>query len=379
MLPYGRQTIDDDDIAAVVEVLRDDLLTTGPKVEQFERALCDVTGANYAVACSNGTTALHLASLTLGLTKGDCVIVPAITFLATANAARYCEADVVFSDVNPETGLMEVKHLEEAISRCSAGNLKAVFPVHLTGQCVNLKAVSDVAQRHNLTVVADSCHALGGICNDRAVGACEHEDLSTFSFHPVKTIAMGEGGAVTTNIKEYADKMRLLRSHSMQKTDSLAPWFYEMPDLGYNYRLTDIQCALGISQLKKLKDFVARRKVLVNLYDDLLAPLFPFVKPPQKSTYCDAAWHLYAVRVDFSALNISRTELMKKLAQSGIGTQVHYIPVNTQPYYKKLYGNIVLDGANQYYKSTLSLPLYPTMREDDVVYVVDKMKDILGS
>ena len=379
MLPYGRQTIDDDDIAAVTEALKSDFLTTGPKIAEFEEALCAVTDAKHAVACSNGTTALHLAALALGIKEGDHVIVPSLTFLATANASRYCGADVVFADVDPETGLMGVGHFEEALSRCPEQSAKAVFPVHLTGQCADLKAISAFAEERGIKVVTDSCHALGGSCNDSPVGSGTYTDLSTFSFHPVKTIAMGEGGAITTDNEEYADKMRGLRNHGMMKKPESGPWMYEMEEMGYNFRVTDIQCALGLSQLKKLGRFIARRKELVALYDDLLKPLASVVQPPLKLDHCDPAWHLYAVRIDFDQAGINRAQLMKKLAESGVGTQVHYIPVHTQAYYRKLYGDVVLPGANHYYERTLSLPLYPALNDEDVALVVEQLKKAIGA
>ncbi len=379
MLPYGRQTIEDDDIAAVTDVLRADFLTTGPKVQEFERSLQETTQAEHVVACSNGTTALHLAALALGLGEGDVAIVPSVTFLATANAVRYCGAEVIFSDVSSETGLMEVEHFKGALDRCEGKNVKAVFPVHLTGQCVDLKAVSAFAKERNIKIVADSCHALGGHCNDKPVGAGLYEDLSTFSFHPVKTIAMGEGGAITTNNADYAEKMRVLRSHGMVKTGSDEPWFYEMPEIGFNHRLTDIQCALGISQMKKLERFVGRRAELVALYDELLKDLAPLVMAPKRVGHCDPAWHLYAVRIDFGQAGTTRAAVMGGLTRGGVGTQVHYIPVHTQPYYKKRYGDVVLPGADHYYEHTLSLPLFPAMQDSDVHLVVEQLKQAIGA
>ena len=377
-LPYGRQCIDEDDIKAVEEVLRSDFLTTGPKIPEFEEKLCEATGAKYAVACSNGTTALHLAAMAQGIEQGDLVIVPTLTFLATANAARYCGADVIFSDVNPETGLMEAHHFEDAISRANGKTIKAVFPVHLKGQSVNLKAISEIAKKHNIRIIADACHTLGGEIYGKPVGACEYESASAFSFHPVKTIAMGEGGAVTTNDKNMADHMRTLRHHGMSEQGASGPWTYEMHELGYNYRITDIQCALGISQLTKLKTFVEKRQNLVEFYDAELTDISPHIKTPKTLPYSKSAWHLYALQIDFSALGITRTALMNALREEGIGTQVHYIPVHTQPYYTKLYGHIDLSGASEYYEKTLSFPLYPSMSPEDVVFVTNTLKQKLG-
>jgi UDP-4-amino-4,6-dideoxy-N-acetyl-beta-L-altrosamine transaminase len=378
MLPYGRQCIEEDDISAVAEVLRSDFLTTGPKVEEFEKALCAATGARYAVACSNGTTALHLAALALELGEGDAVIVPSTTFLATANAVRYTGADVIFADVDPDTGLMGVSHLEEAISRVSGKNLKAVFPVHLAGQCADLLALRLVADKAGIKIVTDCCHAIGGSYRKSPVGACTDEDMATFSFHPVKTIAMGEGGAITTNRSDWAEKMRRLRSHGMIRRPEMGSWFYEMPELGYNYRASDIQCALGASQMKKLERFVSRRREIVDLYDRALADLAPVVLPPARADNCNPAWHLYAVRIDFEILGISRSEAMAQLMEKGIGTQVHYIPVHAQPYYRQRYGDFSLPGAESYYKRTLSLPLYPSMSDENVLYVAEELKRVVG-
>ncbi len=377
MIPYGRHFIDEDDIQSVVDCLRSDFLTTGPKVQEFEKTLCEATTAKYAVACSNGTTALHLASIALGIGEGDNVIVPSLTFLATANAPRSAGANIIFSDVNPETGLMEAPHLEEAIQRCGDNKPKAVFPVHLTGQCADLKEIRNIADKHSIKVVADSCHALGGELYGHPIGAGEFEHMSTFSFHPVKTIAMGEGGAILTNDKKWADKMRLVRSHAMQKTPDVGPWAYEMNELGYNYRASDINCALGISQMKKLKSFTARRAELVAIYDALLEPLSPFVLSPVKNEYTNPAWHLYAVKIDFDAVEKTRSEVMTELMAEGVGTQVHYIPVHTQPYYKDLNSNLDLPGAMGYYSKTLSLPLFPAMDNEDVTKVVDALKKVL--
>ncbi|MCK5373848.1 MAG: UDP-4-amino-4,6-dideoxy-N-acetyl-beta-L-altrosamine transaminase [Alphaproteobacteria bacterium] len=375
MIPYSRQNINEDDISAVTEVLRGDFLTTGPKIKEFEDAICEITNTKYAIACSNGTIALHLAGIAFGLKEGDAVIVPSVTFLATANAARYCGAEVMFSDVDPDSGLMQASDLEHALKRCKdlGLNPRAVFPVHLTGQCVNIEEISKTAKASGLKILTDAAHAIGGELHGKPVGSCDHEDACAFSFHPVKTIATGEGGAVTTNDAKLAAKMRTLRHHSMQTTPKKGAWCYEMEELGYNYRITDIQCALGISQLKRLGNFVARRRELVALYDKLLEPLAPVLKPPPKMQYCNPGWHLYAVKIDFAAANITRQNFMAALHDKGIGTQVHYIPVHTQPYYKKRYGNIELPGAESYYEQTLSLPLYPTLRNEDIHFIVNEI------
>ncbi len=379
MLPYGRQCIDEDDVAAVAAALRGDFLTTGPVVEEFEKALCGVTQSRYAAACANGTTALHLAALALEIGPGDAVVVPSMTFLATANAVRYCDAEVIFADVDPETGLMGPQHLEEALERYTGQEKpKAVFPVHLTGQCVDLVTVSKTAKDHGLKVVADASHAIGGACHDYPVGACVYEDMATFSFHPVKTIAMGEGGAISTNNPDYLERMKRFRHHGIIKSPEDGPWCYEMPELGYNYRVTDIQCALGLSQLNKLEYFVARRRALVALYDDVLSSLAPVVLPPVRVAHSNPAWHIYAVRINFEQAGVSRADVMERLHGAGVGTQVHYIPVHQQPYYKNRYGEIALPGAQNYYENTLSLPLYPSMKDEDVTFVVEQLRKSIG-
>jgi UDP-4-amino-4,6-dideoxy-N-acetyl-beta-L-altrosamine transaminase len=384
-LPYGRQCIDDDDIAAVIEALRADFLTTGPTAREFEKAICNVTGAAEAVVCSNGTTALHLAMIAAGIGPGDAVIVPSITFLATANAARYCGAEVIFADVDSETGMITEETAKAAIERAltptlspvgRGGRVKAILPVSIGGHVYDAPGIAAFAKQHNLKIIADSCHALGGANNGASVGACTYEDLATFSFHPVKAIATGEGGAITTNDPAMAAKMREIRSHGIKRDESKGMWYYEMIDLGYNYRLSDIQCALGLSQIKKLQGMVNRRRDLAKMYGELLKPLAPVVKPPVSSA--GSSWHLYAVRIDFSAAKTTRDDVMRTLKNNNIGTQVHYIPVHSQPYYKNRYGDLNLPGAGDYYECTLSLPLFPTMHENDVRRVVESLTKTLG-
>lgn len=376
VLPYGRQCIDDDDIAAVVETLRSDFLTTGPKIAEFEASLCAATGAKEAIVCSNATTGLHLAAETLGIGPGDVAIIPTLTFLATANAIRYAGGDVVFADVNPDTALMEAAHFEEALARCKT-KPRAVFPVHMAGQCVDLKEIKKIADREGIKIVADSAHAVGASYDDAPVGSCKYEDMNVFSFHSVKTVAMGEGGAITTNNPEYAKKLRSLRSHGMTKRPDIGPWAYDMTDMGFNYRATDIQCALGVSQMKKLDTFVKRRREIVALYNNLLKPLSNAIRTPVQAANCNPAWHLYQISVDFKSIGMDRTTLMNKLLEKGVGTQVHYIPVHTQPYYTNLYGKQSLPGAEKFYEGTLSLPLYPSLTDKEVEYVAQTLHSIL--
>src|ERR1700761_8100917 len=374
VLPYGRQTIEDDDIAAVVEALRSDFLTTGPRVEAFETAFAETVGARHAVACANGTAALHLAMLALKVQPGEVVIAPSITFLATANCARYVGAEGVFADAAPLSGLMAPDTLAEALSRVGARRLRAVLPVHLRGDAVDLPQLSAMAADAGAVLVEDAPHALGttmtyGNVAER-VGDARHSAMATFSFHPVKTIATGEGGMVTTNDPALADRLRTMRSHGMVRPEGADPWCYEMPEPGFNYRLPDILCALGLSQLKKLPRFAARRRALAKAYEAALAPLAPVVRVAARPPWSDPVLHLMCVLIDFEAAGVTRRQVVDALRERGVGTQVHYIPVHTQPYYRQRYGPLDLPGAMAWYDRCLSLPLYPGMADEDVGRVV---------
>lgn len=376
-LPYGKQSIDQDDLAAMASVLNSDFLTTGPAVEAFEKSLCAYTGAQYCVVVGNGTQALHLPCLAAGLGTGDYAIVPSLTFLATANAVRYCGADVIFCDVDPKTGLMRPQDLQKALDDNKGKSIKAVLPVHLTGQSVDLEPIKTLADANGLKIIADACHALGGFYKDHPVASCTYEDFATLSFHPVKALTTGEGGAILTNNLAWAERMRTLRSHGIEHTPDEGPWAYKMQEMGYNYRLSDIQCALGLSQIKKLDRFIQKRRDLAALYDEGLTPLAPSIQKPYRYEHGVSAWHLYAPRFDFKALGKSRAEFMELLRAHNIGSQVHYIPVHTQPYYTGLYGHQNLPGAQEYYEHTLSLPLFPQMQPDDVRRVVKALSDII--
>ena len=382
MLPYGRQTIDEDDIAAVAQALRGDFLTTGPTVEAFEDAFAGQVGAQHAVACSNGTAALHLAMLALEVQPGEAVIAPSITFLATANCARFVGAEVVFADVDPQTGLMTPNTLAEAMTRLDGRRLRAVLPVHLRGDTAELPALEAMAKSANAVLVEDAPHALGSSLKFgntvQRVGDCAHSAMATFSFHPVKTIATGEGGMVTTNDARLAERLRRLRSHGMIRPQDGDPWWYEMPEIGFNYRLPDILCALGISQLAKLDAFAARRRALAARYEAALKPLAPLVVQASRPDWSDPVLHLMVALIDFQAAGRTRREVVEALRARGVGTQVHYIPVHTQPYYRERYGERDLPGANAWYERCLSLPLYPGMADDDVDRVVAALADVLG-
>lgn len=393
-LPYGRQVIEDDDISAVVDALRSDYLTTGPRVVEFEHALASVTGAKHVIACSNGTAALHLAARALNLGPGTTTIVPAVTFLATANAVRLNGGDVVFADVDPDTGLMRASDLARALIRCPGGGANAVINVHLAGQCGDLPEIHALARHHRLRIVEDACHAIGTTyASGGRIGDNAFADLTCFSFHPVKTIAMGEGGALTTNDDTLAKVVARDRTHGMTRDpreftladeafderNEARPWYYEMESPGLNYRIPDILCALGISQLKKLERFAARRRDLVARYDAEIARLSPLVKPLARTPGVVPAWHIYIALIDFKALRIDRGTVMRRLASQGVGTQVHYLPVYRQPYYREFDPNLRLPGADEYYRRTLSLPLFPSMKDEDPARVVAALASALES
>jgi UDP-4-amino-4,6-dideoxy-N-acetyl-beta-L-altrosamine transaminase len=387
VLPYGRQTIEDDDIAAVAQALRGEFLTTGPLVDRFERAFAETVGARHAVACANGTAALHLAMLALDVQPGEAVIAPSITFLATANCARYVGAEVVFADVDPATGLMTPETLDAALGRLEGRRLRAILPVHLRGDTVDLPRLAAMAGEAGAVLVEDAPHALGstmtyGNVAERA-GDARHSAMATFSFHPVKTIATGEGGMVTTNDPALAERLKVMRSHGMVRPADPAkaaaePWAYEMPQPGFNYRLPDILCALGLSQLGKLPRFAARRRALAKAYQAALAPLAPAVRIAERPPWSDPVLHLMCVRIDFERLGRPRAQVMAALKGQGVGSQVHYIPVHTQPYYRARYGPLSLLGAEAWYAQCLSLPLYPAMSDEDVSKVAEALRGALG-
>jgi UDP-4-amino-4,6-dideoxy-N-acetyl-beta-L-altrosamine transaminase len=389
-LPYGRQTIEDDDIAAVSQALRGDYLTTGPLVARFEQALAKAVHAEHAVVCSNGTAALFMAARALGLGQGAKVVVPSITFLATASAPHLAGAEIVFADVDPDSGLMRPCDLEKAL--CRTGRAHALFNVHLNGQCGEVEEIAEIARRHGLAIVDDACHAIGTAIRpgDKLVGENAFSDMTVFSFHPVKTVTMGEGGAVTCNDPALANALRLHRNHGMTRApEDFAnhddgfengrpnPWYYELAEPGFNWRATDIQCALGLSQLAKLPRFSTRRRALAAAYDALLAPLAPSVKAVAHSS-CLPTLHLYPVLIDFAALGLTRQEVMARLGEAGIGSQVHYYPVHRQRYFAARYCQIDLPGADRYYAHALSLPFFASMAIGDVARVVETLADVLG-
>ena len=370
-IPYGKQSIDEDDINSVVEVLKSDFLTTGPKIKEFEEELCRYTNAKYCVAVANGTAALHLASLVL-LNKGDKVITTPNSFVATSNSILYVEAKPIFVDIK-EDGNIDLDLCEEELKKDSS--IKAIYVVNFSGNIVNQKKLKYLKESYNIKILEDCAHSLGATFEGIKAGSCENSDCSILSFHPVKHITTGEGGAVTTNSKEIYEKLLELRAHGIKRLPDFAPWYYEMHSLGFNYRITDMQAALGISQLKKLDSFVKRRKEIALKYDkaflnSVVKPLYSFTK--------NSSYHLFVVKVDFSKLNISKVELFNKMREKNIGLQLHYIPINKQPYYKSLgYGNEDTPIMNIYYDECFSLPMYSSLSNEEQEYVIKTLFEVL--
>ena len=370
-IPYGKQSIDEDDINSVVEVLKSDFLTTGPKIKEFEEELCRYTNAKYCVAVANGTAALHLASLVL-LNKGDKVITTPNSFVATSNSILYVEAIPIFVDIQ-EDGNIDLDLCEEELKKDRS--IKALYVVNFSGNIVNQKKLKYLKESYNIKILEDCAHSLGATFEDIKAGSCENSDCSILSFHPVKHITTGEGGAVTTNSKEIYEKLLELRAHGIKRFPDAAPWYYEMHSLGFNYRITDMQAALGISQLKKLDSFVKRRKEIALKYDK--AFLNSVVKPLYSFTN-NSSYHLFVVKVDFSKLNISKVELFNKMREKNIGLQLHYIPINKQPYYKSLgHGNEDTPIMNRYYDECFSLPMYSSLSNEEQEYVIKTLFEIL--
>ena len=373
MIPYGRQSIDDEDIKAVVEVLRSDWLTTGPKVAEFEEAIANYAGAKYAVAVSSGTAALHAAMYALGIGPGDEVIVPPMTFAATANCVFYMGGKPVFADVDCETLLIDPDKVEEKITK----KTKAIIAVDYAGQPCDYDRLQAIADGYGLKLVADGCHALGAEYKERKVGSLT--DMTVFSFHPVKHITTGEGGMVTTDDPELVRRMHLFRNHGIaadhQKRKQNGLWYYEMVDLGFNYRITDIQCALGLSQLKKLQGFLARRRKIAKEYDRAL-PNMEGIKPLLVRGNVLHAYHLYVVKLGDK---LDRGEAFRQLRKAGIWVNVHYIPVHLHPFYRKKFGTGegLCSIAEAAYERIFSLPIFPAMSEEDVKRVIGETAKVL--
>jgi UDP-4-amino-4,6-dideoxy-N-acetyl-beta-L-altrosamine transaminase len=377
MLYYGRQFIDQDDIEAVVETLKSDLITCGPRVEELEKKLCEVTEAKYAVVVSNGTAALHLAAMAAGISEGDEVIVSSLTFAASSNCVLYCGGTPVFADIDPYTYNIDV----ESIKKLITPKTKAIVAVDFTGQAVKLNEIREICKEHNLILIEDAAHSLGTYYDGKAVGSIA--DMTTFSFHPVKTITGGEGGAITTNDEALYKKLRLLRSHGITKsademvhpTDAI--WYQEQLMLGYNYRMTDFQAALLISQLKKLPAFSMRRKEIVERYDDAFV-MMPQLRIQREILESDTTRHLYVIRLVPEQLSCTRREFFDALCAENVCPQVHYIPVYWHPYYETLgYEKGLCPNAESFYEESMSIPLYFSMTDQDVADVIAAVKKVV--
>ena len=381
MIPYGRQSIDAADIDAVVEVLKSDFLTQGPAVPRFERALASYCGAAHGVAVANGTAAMHVACMALDLGPGDILWTSPITFVASANCALYCGAEVDFVDIDSKTSNISVDRLAEKLERAEReGRLpKIVVPVHLAGQSADMRAIGDLARRYGFKVIEDASHAVGATYDDAPIGNCRYSDIAVFSFHPVKIITTGEGGMMMSNDSQLAARMAMLRTHGItrdaarMRSPSEGAWYYEQVALGYNYRMTDIQAALGYSQLQRIDALVARRRHLAARYDQAFEGL-PLTRPSQLPE-SQSSWHLYVIRVDPAI----RNSTFERLRKAGIGVNLHYIPVPRQPYYRDLGFNAEdWPEAERYYAEAITLPLYPDLQEKQQDEVIAAVGHVLG-
>ncbi|MBU1231602.1 MAG: UDP-4-amino-4,6-dideoxy-N-acetyl-beta-L-altrosamine transaminase [Proteobacteria bacterium] len=384
MIPYGRQDITEADIDAVIAVLRSDFLTQGPMVPHFERTIGDYCSSEYTIALNSATSALHLACLALDLGPGDWLWTSPISFVASANCGLYCGANVDFVDIDPHTYNLCPKSLKKKlIAAEQSGQLpKIVVPVHLCGQSCDMQAIHTLSQKYGFKIIEDASHAIGGKYQNESIGICRHSDITVFSFHPVKIITTAEGGAALTNDAKLARRIELLRSHGITRDAAQmthepdGPWYYQQVDLGYNYRMTDLQAALGVSQLKRLDQYVVRRHALAEQYNELLADL-PLTTPHQHDDGY-SAYHLYVVRLQQENTNVSQRQIFENLREQGIGVNIHYIPIHTQPYYKQFgFKQGDFPQAESYYNEAMSLPLYPTMTDEQLNKVVSALQKAL--
>jgi UDP-4-amino-4,6-dideoxy-N-acetyl-beta-L-altrosamine transaminase len=376
-IPYATQWIEDDDIQAVAEVLKSDYLTTGPKITEFEQTFAQYVGAKYAVAVSSGTAALHAACFAASIKEGDEVITTPMTFAASANCVLYCGGRPVFADIDPNTYNIG----SNAIENCITPKTKAIIPVHFTGQPCDMDDINRIAKEHDLIVIEDAAHALGATYKSKRVGAIS--DMTCFSFHPVKHITTGEGGIITTDDENLYKKLIQFRSHGITRDREIlehddGPWYYEQQFLGYNYRMTDIQAALGISQLKKIDRFISRRMEIADRYNKAFSGTESIITPYQLDE-TQSAWHLYILQLKLDKLKTSRKEVYTALQQKGIGINVHYIPVYYHPYYKQMgYKKGLCPNAERLYERIITIPLYPKMSDEDIEYVIDAVKETVG-
>jgi perosamine synthetase len=377
MIPYGRQFIDEDDIRAVTEVLRSDWLTTGPKVAEFEQAVADYVGAKYAVAVSNGTAALHAAMYAIDIKRGDEVIVPPITFAATANCIVYQGGIPVFADVDPDTLLIEPAKVEEKITE----KTRAIIGVDYAGQPCDWDRLRGIADRYKLKLIADGCHAIGAKYKGRRVGSLA--DMTIFSFHPVKHITTGEGGMVTTDNTSLAERIRIFRNHGItsdhRQREEKCSWFYEMVDLGFNYRLSDLQCALGISQLRKIRQWIRRRQEIARLYDTAFYD-FSAIKPLAVRPDISHAYHLYVIMLNPEKLKAPRHKIFSALRQEGLGVNVHYFPVHLHQFIRRQFHTMpgLCPVAEAAYERLISLPLFPAMKENHIQAVIEAVSKVVA-
>lgn len=385
MIPYGKQDIDQDDINAVVDVLRSDFLTQGPKVPLFEDAVAAQVSARYAVAVNSATSALHLACLALGLGQGDYLWTTPITFVASANCGLYCGANVDFVDIDPLTYNLSADALEKKLIQAKQlGTLpKILIPVHFAGQSCDMKRIHQLSQVYGFKIIEDASHAIGGQYLNKPIGCCEYSDITVFSFHPVKIITTAEGGLASTNQRELAEKMALLRSHGVTREPTLmtkksdGSWYYQQVDLGFNYRMTELQAALGVSQITKLNEFVKTRHVLQERYHEKLADL-PITLPFQSSDSYSAL-HLYPIQLKLEKTSQTQSQVFDTLRKEGLGVNVHYIPVHTQPYYQKMgFAEGDFPEAENYYKRAISIPLYQGLSFEKQQQVVDILTKVLS-
>lgn len=382
MIFYGKQSIDQNDIDAVVEVLKSDLLTQGPTIEKFEKCVAEYCGAKYAVVVTSATAALHISCIAAGLGKGDILWTSPITFTASANCGRYCGADVDFVDIDPATYNMSVAELEKKLQAAEI-KPKVVVPVHLAGQSCEMDKIYRLSQEYGFKVIEDASHAIGADYKATKVGCCKYSDMTVFSFHPVKIVTTGEGGMVLTNDKDLYEKLVLYRSHGITRDSKLmtrtadGPWYYQQIDLGFNYRMTDMQAALGYSQMQKVDEFVSKRRYLAERYNELLKNIND-IQLPYQNEDTNSSWHLYVVRVDFSKISKTKQQIFAEIKEKGIRLNLHYIPVHTQPYYESLgFKDGDFPNSEKYYEEAFTLPLYYSLTDEQQDYIVKSLVEVL--
>ena len=375
-LSYGKQCIDEKDIEAVIEVLKGDYLTTGPYVKAFEQRIAEYVGAKYAVALTNGTAALHAACFAAGIKNGDEVLVPPMTFAASANCVLYCGGKPVFVDIDERTGNIDISKIEEKITE----KTKAIIPVDFAGQSVDMDAILEIAGRYNLIVIEDGAHALGSEYKGKKVG--NKANMTEFSFHPVKPVTTGEGGVVTTNDEKLYKKLQNFRTHGIirdicEMLNSDGPWYYEMLDLGYNYRIPDINCALGLSQMDKINSFLEKRRYIAAKYLKLLRDIDE-IELPFEEKYSNSGWHIFVIKLNLEKLLCSRKEIFEALQKENIGVNVHYIPVYYHPYYRQLgYNKGICPKTESFYDRIVTLPIFPSMTDEDIMDVVTAVNKVI--